>query len=187
MDPNLEKKSLRRLLLEKREATSHEMIKIASERIRRNLKKIEVFESAKKIAAYYPLGNEVRTQDIIQEALSYGKEISLPRVSGKEIQFRKIEDFSSLEKGMFDIMEPKENCPISKELDVVLVPAVGMSSDGARLGYGHGYYDRYLLKNKVPSIALIFEKQIIKKIPRDENDAVIDWIVTEDRVRRSWQ
>lgn len=173
------------MLLEKRDTTSHEMIKMTSEKIRKNLKKIDAFTSAKKIAAYYPLGNEIMTQDIIQEALSQGKEVALPKVIGKEMHFRKIKDFSSLERGTFDIMEPKENCPIMEQLDIILVPAVGMSPNGSRLGYGHGYYDRFLLKNKIPSIALVFEKQIIKKIPYDENDALIDFIVTEDRIMKT--
>lgn len=185
METSSEKKSLRNVLLEKRDATSHEMIQMASEKIRRNLKKIDIFASAKKIAAYYPLGNEIMTQDIIQEALSQGKEVSLPRVVGNDMHFRKITDFSSLEKGSFDIMEPKESCPVSEQFDVILVPAVGMSPDGARLGYGFGYYDRFLLQNNIPSIALIFEKQIIKKIPRDKKDAVIDWIVTEEKIRKT--
>lgn len=185
METSAEKQSLRQILLEKRDITSHEMIQMNSERIRRNLKKIELFAAAKKIAAYYPLGNEVMTQDIIQEALSQGKEVGLPKVYEKEMHFRGITDFTSLEKGSFDIMEPKENCPLMEQFDAILVPAVGMAPDGSRLGYGHGYYDRYLLKNKIPTIALVFEKQIIKRIPRDENDAVMDWIVTEDRVRKT--
>ena len=134
---------------------------------------------------YYPIGSEVLTQDIIQELLSNGKEVFLPKVEGKDMEFRRITDFSSLEKGNFDILEPKEDCKRDNILDVVLVPTVGISPNGIRLGYGHGYYDRFLAEHKTVSISLTLEKQIVKNIPKDEHDIVIDWIVTEDRVFRS--
>lgn len=141
------------------------------------------FRDAKKIGAYYPIGSEILTQDIIQELLSIGKEVYLPKVVGKIIEFRKIEDFSSLEKGNFDIMEPKEKCPKDNNLDLILVPTVGISPAGVRLGYGHGFYDKFLAENTTTTISLILEKQIIKKIPKSEHDVLIDWIVTEDKIR----
>ena len=122
------------------------------------------------------------TQDIIQELLSNGKDVFLPKVIGEKIEFRKIVDFSSLEKARFDIMEPKEDCQIDNNLDVILVPTVGISQTGVRLGYGHGFYDRYLAEHKTTTISLTLEKQIIKNIPKSEHDIIIDWIVTEDRI-----
>lgn len=182
MENSSEKASLRKLLLEKRDGTSYDLMKIASKSILKKLKKIEPFRKAQKIGAYYPIGSEVLTQDIMQEALSEGKEIFLPKVIGKDIEFRKIESFSNLENGSFDIMEPRDECPLDNNLDVILVPTVGISPKGVRLGYGHGFYDRFLAKNKIKTISLTLEKQIIKNIPRSDHDAIIDWIVTEDRV-----
>lgn len=182
MEKNSEKKSLRRLLLEKRDNTSYDLMKIASDQIKKKLKKIESFRKAQKIGAYYPIGSEVLTQDIIQETLSNGQEVYLPKVIRKEIEFRKITDFSSLEIGSFDIMEPRQGCPVSNNLDIILVPTVGISLTGVRIGYGHGYYDRFLSKNKTVTVSLTLEKQIIKNIPKDDHDVMIDWIVTEDRV-----
>ncbi len=161
------------------------MMKIASNQIQKKLRKIKSFRNAQKIGAYYPIGSEIPTQDIIQDVLSNGKEMCLPRVVGKEIEFRKISDFSSLERGSFDIMEPHQECPVENNLDVMLVPAIGMSPKGVRLGYGHGYYDRFLSKNKTTTIALTLEKQIVKNIPKSDYDVLIDWIVTEDRVLES--
>jgi 5-formyltetrahydrofolate cyclo-ligase len=79
-------------------------------------------------------------------------------------------------------MEPKEDCEIDNDLDVVLVPTVGISPSGVRLGYGHGFYDRFLAEHKSVTISLTMEKQIIKKIPKSEHDIIIDWIITEDRI-----
>ncbi len=182
MEDNPERKSLRSFLLEKRDNTSFDFMKIASAKIQNKLKKINAFRNAQKIGMYYPIGSEILTQDIIQELLSNGKDVFLPKVIGENMEFRKIIDFSSLEKGSFDIMEPKDDCQIDNDLDVVLVPTVGISPSGVRLGYGNGFYDRFLAEHKSVTISLTLEKQIIKKIPKSEHDIMIDWIITEERI-----
>ena len=182
---NSEKKSLRKLLLEQRDKTSFDLMKIASKKIQKRLKKIEAFRIATKIGAYYPIGSEVMTQDIIQELLSIGKQVYLPKTKENNMEFRRITEFKELEQGRFDIFEPKENCSINNELDVILVPTVGITPKGIRLGYGHGFYDRFLENNKTVTISLTLEKQIIKSIPKEEHDFVIDWIVTEDRILKT--
>ena len=182
MENNSEKKSLRKLLLEKRDGTSFDLMKIASEKISKKLKKIRTFRDAQKIGAYYPIGSEILTQDIIQELLSDGKEVFLPRVSGENMDFKKISDFSSLESGSFEIMEPKIECETENNLDVILVPTVGITPKGVRLGYGHGFYDRFLSNHKISTISLTLEKQVVKNIPKSNHDILIDWVVTEDRI-----
>ncbi|HSG83411.1 MAG: 5-formyltetrahydrofolate cyclo-ligase [Nitrosopumilus sp.] len=182
MESNPEKESLRNRLLETRDNTSFDLLKIASGNIQKKIKKIFAFKNAQKIGAYYPMGSEIFTQDIIQELLSQGKQVFLPKVIGEEMEFRKITSFSSLEQGSFDIMEPKDDCPVDNDLDVILVPTVGISPIGVRLGYGHGFYDRFLAENKITTISLTLEKQIIKNIPKSEHDVLIDWIVTEDKI-----
>ena len=177
---NSEKSSLRKVLLEKRDSTSEDLMKIASKQIHRNLKKIPEFRLANSIGMYYPIGSEVPTQDIMQEAISNGKEILLPKVIGKELEFRKIKDFSDLEKGSFDIMEPKDGCDTSDKFDVILVPTVGISRNGYRLGYGYGFYDRFLAKTKAVTISLTYAKQVVKSVPKTQDDVRINWIVTED-------
>lgn len=155
-------------------------MKIASKQIHTNLKKIPEFRNAKSVGGYYPIGSEVLTQDILQEAISNGKEIFLPKVIGKNLEFRKINGFGDLEKGSYDIMEPKDGCQASDKLEIVLVPTVGISQDGFRLGYGYGYYDRFLSKRNFRTIVLTYAKQVVKSIPSSDEDVRIDWIVTED-------
>ena len=180
MDTSTEKSSLRKVLLERRDLTSYDFIKLASQKIHNRLKQIEVFRNAKKIACYFPIGSEVMTQDIMQELLGNGKEICLPKVVGDDLNFRKIGGLEDLEKGEFGIMEPKDNCPIVEDIDVVLVPTVGITKNGIRLGYGYGYYDRFLSKSNAKTISLTYSKQIVKSIPFSEKDIKIDWVVTED-------
>jgi 5-formyltetrahydrofolate cyclo-ligase len=181
LETNSEKASLRKVLLERRDTTSYDFIKLASQKIHNRLKQVEIFSSAKKIACYYPIGSEVLTQNIMQELLGDGKEISLPKVVGDNLSFRKIGGLKDLEKGEFGIMEPKENCQEAKEMDVILVPTVAITKNGNRLGYGHGYYDKFLLESNAKTISLTYSKQIVKAIPISEKDVKIDWIVTEEK------
>ena len=85
MAANPEKDSLRKVLLEKRDSTSFDLIEISSKQIRKNLKKIEEYNNAQSIAFYYPIGSEVLTQDLMLEELSKGKDVLLPKVEGKDL------------------------------------------------------------------------------------------------------
>ena len=176
------KKSLREHLLERRDNTSFDLLKIASKKMQKRINKVYAFKDAQKIGLYYPIGSEILTQDIIQELISKGKQVFLPKMIGENLEFRKIEDFSSLEIGRFDIMEPKDDCPSDEDLDIIVVPTVGISPSGVRLGYGHGFYDRFLAGKKIITISLVLEKQIIKNIPKSDHDINMDWIITEDRM-----
>ena len=182
MAQTVEKARLRKQLLDQRESLSLDYIKIASSKIQDNLRKIDYYRSARSIGAYFAIGSEVRTQDILQEILNAGKDLSLPRVEKKDLVFKKITNFSDLEIGNFSVMEPKERCENIKKLDVILVPAIALTRDGYRLGYGFGYYDRHLHEKRVKKIALSYYKQVVKSIPHDSHDVKMDCIVTEDEI-----
>jgi len=180
---NPEKSSLRKFLLDKRDGISYDFINIASDQIQSNLNKLEVFKKANKIACYYPIGSEVKTEKIIQEALTNGKEVFLPKVIEQNLEFRKIVELQkSLERGNFGIMEPKDQCDIAEQIDIVLVPNIAVTREGTRLGYGYGYYDRFLSKNNVKTIALTYSKQVVSFIPQSPEDVKIDWLVTEEKI-----
>jgi 5-formyltetrahydrofolate cyclo-ligase len=178
----VEKARLRKQLLDARDAMSLDFIKITSKEIQENLRKIDFFRNAKTIGAYYSIGSEVRTQDILQEILNAGKELALPKVVKNDLVFKKISNFTELEPGNFSVMEPKNKCEIVKNLDVMIVPAIALTKEGFRLGYGFGYYDRYLHGKKSTTIALSYAKQVIKSFPRDDHDIRMNFIVTEDKV-----
>lgn len=182
MKENNEKTNLRRLLRERRDGLSADFIKIASKQIQKNLKKIDSYRNAKTIACYYSIGSEVKTQDIMQEILSEGKTLALPRVVGESIVFCEVKKIEDLEKGTFDIMEPKHYCPQLNKFDVVVVPAIAMTRTGWRLGYGKGFYDRFLADSNTTSVALTYSKLLVKNIPKSEDDIPIQWVVTEDEV-----
>ena len=77
-------------------------------------------------------------------------------------------------------MEPKDDWPEEKSFDVILVPAIGLAKEGSRIGYGHGYYDKFLADKSVTKIALTYNKQIVKSIPYSDYDIKMDWIVSEN-------
>ena len=180
MSVSIEKSALRKHLLEKRDATSAELRDIVSERIHENLKKNSSFVNAQNIACYFPIGSEVDTHHIMLDVLKKDKRLLLPKIIDDNIEFYIVSNLEKLEKGRFEIMEPKDSCERTKKIDCVLIPTVGVSKSGVRLGYGHGYYDRFLSSTDAMKISLTYSKQIVKSIPSDSHDIKIDWIVTED-------
>jgi 5-formyltetrahydrofolate cyclo-ligase len=131
---------------------------------------------------YFAIGSEVRTSDILQDILKSKKEVSLPKVVKKDLVFKKITSLSDLEEGNFSVMEPKDYCEEVKNMDVIIVPAIALTKEGYRLGYGFGYYDKYLSSKRSRTISLCYSKQIIKSFPHLDHDIRMDCIVTEDKV-----
>jgi len=182
LENTVEKARFRKQLLDQRDSLSPDLVKIASSKIQENLRKVEYYRNARLVGGYSAVGSEVRTQDILKEILSAGKELSLPKVEKNDLVFKRITTFSDLEVGNFSVMEPKERCETVKKLDVILVPAIALTREGYRLGYGFGYYDRYLHNKRAKKIALSYSKQIVKSIPHDSHDVKVDCIVTEDEI-----
>ena len=171
MSVNIQKAALRKHLLEKRDATSAELREISSEKIHQNLKKISAYTNSQNIACYFPIGSEI---------LGQNKNLLLPRIVNDNLQFYIVSNLEKLEKGNFEIMEPKDSCEKAEKIDCVLIPTVGVSKSGVRLGYGKGYYDRFLSLIDAVKISLTYSKQIVKSIPNDSHDVKMDLIVTED-------
>ena len=182
MSVSIEKAALRKHLLEKRDATSAELRDITSEKIHENLKKISSYTSSQNVACYSSIGSEINTRNIMLEILEQGKNLLLPRVVNENLEFYIVTNLEKLEKGSFEIMEPRDSCERAKKIDCLLIPTVGVSKLGTRLGYGNGYYDRFLASTDTVKISLTYSKQIIKSIPNDLHDINVDWIVTEDEI-----
>lgn len=168
--------------MDQRDGLSPDFISIASGKIQDNLRKIDFYRNARIIGGYHAVGSEVHTRDILQEILNAGKDLALPKVEKDDLAFKKISSFSDLEVGNFSVMEPKERCETVKKLEVILVPAIALTREGYRLGYGFGYYDRFLHEKRSKKIALSYSKQIVKSIPHDSHDVKVDCIVTEDEI-----
>jgi len=177
---NIQKIALRKHLLEKRDGISAELRSILSESIHQNLKRISSYTNSQNIACYFPIGSEVDTYAIMLDILEQDKCLLLPRVINDNLVFHNVPNLEKLEKGNFGIMEPKDNCKKADRIDCVLIPTVGVSKLGIRLGYGKGYYDKFLSSTDAVKISLTYSKQIVKIIPSDSHDIKMNWIITED-------
>lgn len=144
-----------------------------------HLMKSKEFQSARIIGAYFTFGSEVTTGSIIGHAQKLGKTVALPSVEGNKITFYELSSNKYLVKGRFGIMEPLPYSPIGK-LDLLIVPGVAFDKKGYRLGYGQGYYDRFLSDKKTFSIGLAYSSQLVESLPHDKHDKQLDAIATED-------
>ena len=173
--------------MEKRKNLSEEEALEQSKKIIDNLKQLKEFQSAKNILFYVSCNNEVDTQGIITELLGQKeKNIIVPyTIKNKPAIFlSELRDFIELETKTFGILEPKEKYTreFDKEkLDLVIVPGIVFDKKGYRIGYGYGYYDRFLktIKKDIVKIGLAFGFQLIGKVPEEEHDVPLDIIVTE--------
>ena len=180
MSVNTQKTALRKHLLEKRDAISAELRDILSKNIHQNLKHISSYINSQNIACYFPIGSEVDTYAIMLDILRQNKCLLLPRIVNDNLMFYNVPSLEKLEKGNFGIMEPKDSCKKADRIDCVLIPTVGVSKLGIRLGYGKGYYDKFLSSTDAIKISLTYSKQIVKTIPSDSHDIKMNWVVTED-------
>jgi len=177
---SVQKAALRKHLLEKRDAISDEFRNISSNKIHQNLKQVDSYINSQNIACYFSIGSEIDTYDIMLGILEQGKNMLLPKIVDNNLEFYVVPNLEKLEKGNFEIMEPKDSCKKAEKIDCVLIPTVGVSKSGVRLGYGKGYYDRFLSLIDAVKISLTYSKQIVKSIPNDSHDVKMDLIVTED-------
>ena len=185
----MDKKVMRKEMLENRSKLTKKEIREKSNKIKEKLMRLEKFKEAQVIFSFISFGDEVDTHEIIKESLKLGKRVGVPVTipEGRKLLVSELYDFDKeLELGYYDILAPKEEYIREinpKEIDVVLVPGVVFTPAGYRIGYGGGYYDRFFSKNKdVYKIGLCFDMQIADEIPIDLYDIPVDIIITEDRI-----
>ena len=135
------------------------------------------FAHAKVIGAYYAIGSEVRTGMIMDAAVAQGKKVALPRTEGDRMIFHEMA--SELAEGKFGIKEPLATAPPVDGIDLVLVPGVAFDLKGCRIGYGKGYYDRFLSMQHSFSMGLAYSFQVVDELPRGRFDRRIASIATE--------
>ena len=177
------KNQLKESILEKRNSLSEEEILVKSSQIKNNLFNLSQYKKSKTIMFFVSFKNEVDTHEMVKEALR-NKTIVVPKVAHHEIEPSVIIDFDNLITGKFGVLEPIETMNIAnKNIDLILVPGIVFDENGHRIGYGSGFYDKFLAKvPKAIKIGLAFDFQVVDKIPREMHDVLVDMIVTEKRV-----
>lgn len=172
-------------MLEKRSNLDPDSVSELSGIIQRKILESRVFAESLAIMAYMPIKNEVRTDLIIKEGLAAGKTVLLPRVAGPEkmeaVPVKSID--SDLGKGAMGIMEPLRSIPAADPslIDLVILPGVAFDREGRRLGFGAGFYDRFipLLRKDCVLLAPAYDFQVLDHIPAEDFDKTADIIVTE--------
>lgn len=178
------KNTLRQSYRKKRDKLSEAEVKKNSSLIKQKLERLPEFKEAKMILMYASFKSEVHTHDIIKEFL-HQKQIVLTKMDSKEkrLALFEVRDWTDLEENPVGILEPKIGREVyPQDIDLVIVPGVVFDTNGKRIGYGAGYYDRLLSEISGPKIALAFEVQIAKELPIDNYDINVDKILTEKRV-----
>ncbi|MBI2656341.1 5-formyltetrahydrofolate cyclo-ligase [Candidatus Woesearchaeota archaeon] len=178
------KNRLKESMLEKRNSLPKEEIAQKSRQIEKNLFNLEKYKKSKAVMFFVSFNSEVNTHDMIKKSLKE-KTVVVPKVVHHEIEPSVIIDFDNLvPSGKFGILEPIEAMKIAcKNIGLILVPGIAFDKEGHRIGYGFGYYDKFLKKvPKAFKIGLCFDFQVVEKIPREMHDVPVDMIVTEKRV-----
>lgn len=178
------KNQLKDKMLEKRNSLPKEEILKKSMKIKSKLFNLEYYKKSKTAMFFVSFNSEVNTHDMIKNSLK-NKTVIVPKIVNNEIEPSVIIDFDSMiPSGKFGILEPMGLMKIAyKNIDLVLVPGIAFDKEGHRVGYGFGYYDKFLKKvPKAAKIGLCFDFQVVDKLPREEHDVPVDLIVTEERI-----
>ena len=182
----MNKKDLRKEMLKKRSNLSAEIREEYSKTVASSLYENEDYKKAEIIMAFLSFGSELDTRYLIEDSIAKGKIVVIPVMvpETKELKISRILDYSELEIGHYNILTPKKEFLRfldPKTIDLILVPGLIFARDGYRVGYGGGYYDRFLagIDKRVPKIAIGFDMQLVDTVPTDHYDIPVDYILTE--------
>ena len=183
-----EKKIMRQKMLAQRSLLTFTEMEEKSVNAAKLLYSLPHFNNAFSILIYLPIRNEVNTQSIIEKSWQQKKTVLIPVcLPDRTLLLSELRSFDDVEKGFFNIPEPKPETlrPIPvDQVDIAILPGLAFDYRGQRLGYGGGYFDTLLplLKPGCTKIALAYDFQLLDKIPASGYDAAVDIIITEKKV-----
>ena len=175
----MDKKTLRKQIREQKRAMTPEQIATASEKLVQMFLETDLYRQAKTIYGYLPYNQEVRTVSILERALAGGKRVAVPKVCGEEMKFIYMTDLTQVEAGYAGIPEPIADGPVGDDpTALVLMPGMAFTKEGQRMGYGGGFYDKFLAEEpNHPTIALCYDFQIFESLPTEEFDIPVDCVL----------
>ncbi|MGM7721124.1 5-formyltetrahydrofolate cyclo-ligase [Metabacillus sp. Hm71] len=180
----MEKKDLRKLIKNKLAEMTEDEYWNFSKDIQQRLFCLPAWNNAHTIAVTISTGQEVDTKGIIEKAWEEKKRVVVPKCdpAGKTMAFRQITSFDQLEPAFFGLLEPKIEETVEmgpRQIDLIIVPGICFDRKRYRIGYGGGYYDRYLTKYTNDTLSLAFSMQMVEKVPREKHDIPVSKILTE--------
>ncbi len=179
------KKEIRKLYKEKRKNMSLSESTCQSGMILENFFDMDEYKISANILTYVSHDNEVDTISLISRALCDNKNVAVPRVYGDIMHFHKINSLSELNAGAFGILEPETGDFYEPAEGIIIVPGIAFDKMGHRVGYGGGYYDKFLEKNNgLLSIAFAYDFQVTDYIAYEEYDKKPDILITPEKIIR---
>lgn len=182
-----EKKTLRDMMRAKRRNLSKAVRENLSEKITAKLSREPFFQTNETTLLYASLPEEVQLFDLMKFMLGMKRKIAIPYIpeKGKMLaaELTSMEDLTKDKFGILTVREDKRNIIMPETIGLIIAPGVAFTDKGDRLGMGGGYYDRFLRKNRPPAprAALAFDFQVVDKVPTNDEDEKVDFIITETR------
>ena len=177
----MHKTHLRRMIGEKKRALPPREIEARSAVLAERLYGTPQYQNAASLYAYLSFNQEVRTRPIIERAWADGKRVAVPKILGREMAFLWLESFDGLVESDFGIPEPAADGPQADDPSaLVLVPGLAFDRRGPRVGYGGGYYDRFLEREPGhPLIALCYDFQVVGRLAEESHDIPVHLVLTD--------
>ena len=175
----MNKQELRRAIRERKRAMTEEEIVERSNALAEKFYNSPAYQAASTIYGYLPYNQEVRTVPMLQRALDEGKRVAVPKVYGEEMRFIYLEDLTQVSRGYAGIPEPIADAPVADDQRaLVLMPGLAFDPQGHRIGYGGGFYDRFLAQEPHhPTLALCYEFQMQAHLDTEEFDIPVDTVL----------
>ena len=174
----MDKKALRAQMREKKRALSARQIERASALLAQQLFAHPAYRAARSIYGYLSYNQEVRTLPILEQAQRDGKRVAVPKVFGDAMRCLGLDDLGRIACGYRGIPEPMDSDPVADDpTALVLMPGLAFDASGRRLGYGGGFYDRFLALEPHPTIALCYDFQFFPELPAQPHDIPVDIVL----------
>lgn len=178
----MNKSELRTVIRQQKRALTEQQIEKASRELGEKFVACEQYQNAKTIYGYMPYNQEVRTVPMLEQAMRDGKQVAVPKVYGDTMRFILVTDLTAMEKSDYGIPEPVADGPVADDPHaLVLMPGLAFTERGDRMGYGGGYYDKFLAAERLhPTVALCYDFQLLEDLPTEEYDIPVHLVLTGD-------
>lgn len=181
-----EKSHLRKQILEQRRALPPDAVEARSQSVIGQLRRTAMFQQAEAVLSYLSFDNEVATANLISELLAGDRAVFVPRcVKGGLLRWSRLRRNTVLQVSKFGIMEPAfadEIWAAGAGTSLVLAPGIAFGREGQRLGYGGGYFDRFLQGFDGYAVGLAYDFQVLPELPEQAHDRRLDAVISESRV-----
>ncbi|MBR3841643.1 MAG: 5-formyltetrahydrofolate cyclo-ligase [Christensenellaceae bacterium] len=177
-----DKRKIRKKMLSLRGNLKKKEVSSGSDAVCARIMELEEYKKADSIFCYIAFRNEISLSRLITDAIIQGKKVYVPVVSGEDMLVSEYSDI--LMDGELGTVEPKDKVYYDGEIDLAIIPATACDRLGGRLGFGGGYYDKFLAKHKVTKLAAIYDFQLVDELPLMPHDILMDIVVCPGDVLR---